>query len=133
MNDSAENVARAFVKAINRQDMDGMAELMPPDHRFVDSLGTVDQGREKMLANWIAYFRMVPDYSIAVEEFFCVGPIVVILGWARGTYAPGGDLRPENHWETPLAIRALVENGLVAEWRAYADNEPIRQKMKRAS
>src|SRR5208282_3806703 len=29
----------------------------------------------------------------------------------------------------PLAIRALIENGSVAEWRVYADNEPMRRLM----
>jgi limonene-1,2-epoxide hydrolase len=132
MNDSAESLARGFVRAINRQDLEGLGELMTPNHRFVDSLNNIVEGREKMLAAWTGYFRMVPDYSVAVEEFFCVDSIVVMLGWARGTYAPGGDLRPENHWETPLAIRAFVEDGRVAEWRAYADNEPMRKMMKNA-
>jgi ketosteroid isomerase-like protein len=65
---SAENVARAFVRAINRQDVEGLAELMAPEHRFVDSLDNVVEGREKMRAAWSGYFRMVPDYSIAIEE-----------------------------------------------------------------
>jgi uncharacterized protein (TIGR02246 family) len=132
MSNSAENVARAFVRAINRQDMDGLAELMAPEHRFVDSLGNVAQGREVVSAGWIAYFRMVPDYSIAVDEVLIDGPVAVMLGLAQGTYAPSGLLKPENHWETPLAIRAFVEDGLIAEWRVYADNEPIREKMKSA-
>jgi hypothetical protein len=42
-------------------------------------------------------------------------------------------LKPENHWQTPLAIRAFVEEGQVAEWRAYADNEPMRQLMRAAA
>ena len=41
MSDSAEVVARAFVDAINRQDVEGLAGLMTPEHRFVDSLGGV--------------------------------------------------------------------------------------------
>jgi limonene-1,2-epoxide hydrolase len=132
MNDSAESVARAFVRAINRQDVDGLAELMAPEHRFVDSLSNVVEGREKMRTAWIGYFRLVPDYSIAVDEVLMDGPIVVMLGMAQGTYAPSGLLKAENHWQTPLAIRASVVDGLVAEWRVYADNEPIRQKMKSA-
>jgi ketosteroid isomerase-like protein len=132
MNDSAENVARAFVRAINGQDMDGLAELMAPGHRFVDSLGNVVQGREAVCAGWVGYFRMVPDYSIAVDEILTDGPVAVMLGIAQGTYAPGGLLKAENHWEIPLAIRALIKNGLIVEWRAYADNEPMRQMMKSA-
>ena len=73
---------------------------------------------------------MVPDYSIAVKQTLSDGPVVVIFGLAQGTYAPSGLLNPENRWETPLAIRALVDGGRVAEWRVYADNEPLRQKMR---
>jgi limonene-1,2-epoxide hydrolase len=161
MSDSAEVVARAFVAAINRQDVEGLAGLMTPEHRFVDSLGGVTEGREKMRAGWVGYFRMVPDFSIVVEETFCDGPVVVMLGKARGTYyhpsdedlSPGTpvncpddgslprspnardlghpELKAENRWETPAAWRALVEGGLVAEWRVYADNEPMRERMRR--
>ncbi len=111
-----------------------MAGLMAPKHRFVDSLGNAVEGREKMRAGWAGYFRMVPDYSIAVEETYCDGPVVVMLGAVRGTYLPpnGGQLRAENRWETPAALRAFVEDSLLAEWRVYADNEPIRQKMAKA-
>jgi uncharacterized protein (TIGR02246 family) len=133
MSDSPESGARAFVRAINRQDVEGLAALMAPEHRFIDSLGNVVEGREKMRAAWAGYFRMVPDYSIAVEETFCDGPVVVMLGVAQGTYSPDGKLRAENRWETPAALRALIEDGLVAEWRVYADNEPMRQLMRKAS
>lgn len=130
MSDSAEVVARAFVEAINRQDVEGLTGLMTPGHRFVDSLENAVEGREKMRSAWVGYFRMVPDYSIVVEEIFCDGPVVVMLGKARGTYSSDGELKAENRWETPAAWRAVVEGGLVAEWRVYADNEPMRKLMR---
>ena len=126
---SAESVAQAFVRAINRQDVDGVAALMSPTHRFIDSLGKVIEGREKMREGWAGYFRMVPDYSLAIEEFYPGDPVVVMIGVAAGTYTRDGKLNPENRWQTPVAVRALVEDGLVAEWRVYADNEPIRKVM----
>jgi limonene-1,2-epoxide hydrolase len=130
MDNSAETVAKAFVRAINRQDVEGLVALMASEHRFVDSLGNVVEGREKMRAGWTAYFRMVPDYSIAVDESFCDGPVVLLLGFAEGTYAPAGEPKLENRWKTPAAIRVQVEHGLVTEWRVYADNEPIRRLMR---
>ena len=134
MSDSPESAARAFVRAINRQDAEGLAELMAPEHRFVDSLGGVTAGRELMRTAWAGYFRMVPDYSIAVKEILCDGPVVVMLGVARGTYCPDGQrLREENRWETPAVLRAQVEDGLVMEWRVYADNEPMRELMRRTA
>jgi uncharacterized protein (TIGR02246 family) len=132
MNTATESVAQAFVRAINRQDAEALAALMAPEHRFVDSLGNVVEGREKMRAGWAAYFRIVPDYSIAIDETFCDGPVVLMLGVAEGTYAPAGESNVENRWKTPAAIRAQIEDGLVAEWRVYADNEPIRRLIRDA-
>jgi len=73
---------------------------------------------------------MVPDYSLAIDEFHVNGPVVVMLGWAQGTYSSDGSVQEENRWRTPAAIRAMVEDGLIAEWQVYADNEPIREKMR---
>jgi hypothetical protein len=84
-----------------------------------------------MRAGWAGYFGMVPDYTVAVEETYGDGPVVVMIGSAQGTYAPDGQLKPENRWATPAAFRVFVDEGLVAEWRVYADNDPIRRLMQR--
>jgi ketosteroid isomerase-like protein len=131
MNESAESVAQAFIEAINRHDVAALANLMSGEHRFIDSLGNVVEGRDKMRAGWTAYFRMVPDYSIAIRESHGNGSVVVLLGYAQGTYTADGQLRNENRWKTPAAFRAQVEDGKVAEWRVYADNDPIRKLMAR--
>jgi uncharacterized protein (TIGR02246 family) len=132
MKASAEAVAQAFIRAINRQDVEELVALMAPDHRFVDSMGNAVVGREKMRAGWAAYFRVVPDYSIAIDESFCDGPVVLMLGTAEGTFSADGTLKSENQWKTAVALRAQVENGLLAEWRVYADNEPLRERMRRS-
>lgn len=133
---TAEMVALAFVRAINRQDVDRLAELMSPAYRFIDSLGNTVESRDKMREGWASYFRMVPDYTLAIEEYYGGGspsddPVVILLGMASGTYTSDGKLRSENRWQTPIAIRALVEDDLVAEWRIYADNDPMRKLMAR--
>lgn len=84
-----------------------------------------------MQEGWEGYFRMVPDYTITVDETFVQGSVVVMLGAAQGTYSSGGQLKQENKWRTPAAWRAVVRESLIAEWRVYADNEPIRQIMAR--
>lgn len=133
MNGSAEAVAQAFAKAISRQDVNALVELMTENHRFIDSLGNIVEGREKMRAGWAGYFRMVPDYTIAIAETFSNGPVVVMIGSAQGTYCPDGVLSHDrikaSHWQTPAAFRAVIEDGKVVEWRLYADNEPIRKLM----
>lgn len=116
-----------FVRTINRHNPEELAALIAPGHRFVDSLGNVTEGREAAQKAWAAYFRMVPDYLLAIDETYTSGPVAVMLGIAEGTYTPDGQLRAENRWQTTIAIRAFIEDGLVVEWRVYADNEPIRQ------
>jgi ketosteroid isomerase-like protein len=127
---AARKVAKTFVERINAGDVAGLAALMTEDHRFVDSLGNSVAGREAMRQGWVGYFGMVPDYRLVMDDWFCEGSFVVMLGTASGTYSPDGSLNPENRWTTPTAIRAVIRENQVAEWRVYADNEPIRQLMR---
>jgi hypothetical protein len=150
MDNSAEAVAHLFVRAINRQDVAGFAGLMTREHRFVDSLGNIVVGHDEARNGWLGYFSMVTDYAITVQESYGTGPVVIIFGTAKGTYLPPApppsyypaaqskaapnpetQLNPENAWKTPVAFRALVENDRVAEWRVYADNEPLRELMRK--
>lgn len=142
---SALHVALQFVQAINRQDVSALMDLMAPDHRFTDSLGNVVRGRDSMREGWRLYFQMVPDYQLTIEETYEADPMAVLLGTAGGTYShafesiratgmpstlPDGTSKFENRWQTPAAVRARIADGKVAEWRIYADNEPIRKLMR---
>jgi len=129
--ESAKRVARAFVNAINHHSVEAIAGLMTDDHAFTDSLGTRVGGKQRMKAGWEGYFRMVPDYTIVIDETFVDGAVVVLFGTAQGTYSTDGVLRPEDKWSTPATWRGLIRGSFVAEWRIYADNEPIRQIMAR--
>lgn len=130
---SATQTAQQFVALINSHDFDAITALLAPDHRFIDSLGGEAQGREQLRDGWRQYFRMVPDYRIDVQRVLTDGAHVVLLGVAGGTYAPDGVLRAQNAWSTPVALRALITDGLIAEWQVYADNEPVRRRMADAS
>ena len=41
-------IAGRFVAVINAHDLDAICELMTEDHRFIDSMGTVFDGRDVM-------------------------------------------------------------------------------------
>lgn len=116
-------IARTFVEQINAHDVNALTALMTDDHRFIDSLGQVVSGRPKLHAAWVGYFGLIPDYQITAAEWFSIGTVVVLLGAAGGSYHGV-------RWETPIACRAQVRDGQIAEWRVYADNEPLRQLMK---
>jgi len=125
-------VAQQFVDRINDHDVEGMLALMTGDHRMLDSLGNLMVGRDTMRAAWQGYFAMVPDYKISIDMTFAEGDDAILCGVAGGTYAPGGKMDPSNAWRTPVALRAKIKTDLVEEWRIYADNEPIREKMRKA-
>ena len=98
---------------------------MTEDHVFIDSLGHSVQGREKMRAGWKDYFTLCPDYWVSHEEILQSGNLVAVFGSAGGTIAARGELPPQNKWRTPAAWLAVVEKGLVKEWKVYADNKPV--------
>jgi ketosteroid isomerase-like protein len=77
---------------------------MTDDHIFIDSLGTRIAGREAMRKGWAAYFAMVPDYALAIDETFTQGDTVVLLGTAHGTYAPDGVLQPRTRLADPRGL-----------------------------
>jgi uncharacterized protein (TIGR02246 family) len=122
---TAIEITLQFMDAINRHDADAVAALMTDDHVFSDSLGNKVQGREKMKTGWQGYFAFCPDYWVTHEAIFGDGNSVAVFGAAGGTIAANGKLPPENKWRTPAAWLAIVENGLVKEWRVYADNKPV--------
>ncbi len=129
---AAADIALEFVDRINRRDVDLLCELMTDDHRFIDSDGTlILSHRESMRGGWRGYYEMVPDYRIDIEETIDSGNVVVLLGIASGTFAVDGELVPENRWKTPAAWKAVVRDDRVAEWRIWADPEPIRAVMRR--
>ncbi len=122
-------IALAFVEKINSHDVEGLCKMMSPDHLFTDSLGTKVRGRENMRKAWLAYFHMVPDFSITISNVLSKGESVGLFGESRGTFSPDGTLREKNRWAMPSAWRVMVRGQAVAEWQVYADNEPVRQLM----
>jgi ketosteroid isomerase-like protein len=107
-----------FLDRINQRDPAKLAELMTEDHVFVDSLANKVRGRDAMRKGWQGYFAMCPDYWVSHEDIFANGNVVGAFGSAGGTING-------NKWEIPSAWRAIARDGLVQEWRVYADNKPV--------
>jgi ketosteroid isomerase-like protein len=120
-------VVLQFIDRVNAADVDRLCALMTEDHVFVDGLGNRFVGRDKMRAGWRGYFTWFPDYRISHEEVLQDRNVVAIFGTASGTYAVGGRLLKENHWEVPAAWKAIVRDGEIAEWHVYCDNQQARR------
>ena len=118
-----------FVKRINGHDVEGICGLMTADHVFVDGLGNKVTGAHAMRSGWATYFSWFPDYAVSVETLLGDQDIVLLTGTASGTYASGGKLPREKHWQVPAAWKGVVRDGKIAEWHVYADNQPARKIM----
>lgn len=123
-------VAMAFVEQINGHDVDGICGLMTTDHRYIDSDEEEFAGRDTMRQVWQGFLDWFPNYTIRVTRAVADGDFVVLIGRARGTYAVGGELRPENAWDTPVVWTATVESERVATWQVYCDNTRVREIME---
>lgn len=131
LNHGPAAVTRRFVEAVNSCDADKILAHVSDNHVFVDSLGFRTSGRGALREAWASYFKMVPDYRVTLDQVIEHGEVVVAFGMATGTWKNGGAPLPENRWSAPAAWRAVVRAGLVAEWRVYCDNEPLRAIVRR--
>jgi uncharacterized protein (TIGR02246 family) len=120
-------VVMAFIGRINAHDVEGMCRLMTTDHVFVDALGNRWQGVEAMRAAWAGYYSWFPDYRVSHEHFLQNGNLVAVFGTASASRPAGEEKAQRNGWHAPAAWMAVVRDGLVAEWRVYADNEGARR------
>jgi len=110
---------QTFIDRINAHDVDGLAELMSDDHRFIDAHGNEVVGREKMTAGWRGYFEWFPVYAIEVNEIFEQDDTFAMFGFAGGSYKG----KAECSWRLPAAWKAIVKNGRVALWQVFADTK----------
>jgi ketosteroid isomerase-like protein len=115
---SAAETFRQFVAAINAHDVEAIVALLASDHLFVDSTGGRVEGAATMRTGWRSYLTMCPDYWIRIDKSIPEGDTVLAVGEAGGTI----DNVP---WRRPAAWEAVIRDGLVLEWRVFADNKPV--------
>ena len=84
---------------------------------FVNALGGRFEGRENMPVGWKEFFRLFPAYRIRIETTTAMGETVGLFGAASGSFHDA----PKKRWQVAAAWKAVITNGLVAEWRVYCD------------
>jgi ketosteroid isomerase-like protein len=116
-------VVHYFIESINTADIDRLYNLMTDDHVFVDSQDNKMMGNENMKKAWIGYFGLYPDYKIEITDTLQNDSIVVMLGYASGTYKTNKiNSDNSNYWRVPAAWKAIVSDNKIKFWQVYADN-----------
>jgi hypothetical protein len=118
--DSTEGPVRAFISRVNAHDPHGLVGLCSSDHVFIDSLGARLSGLTGIEQAWIGYLSLFPDYLIEIDVLASRDAFVLVRGWASATHR-----RSNIAWRIPCAWRAVVSDGLIAEWQVFADNKPV--------
>jgi arsenate reductase len=121
---NSDDTFTQFAAAINHHDVIALTALMTPGHLFVDSLGNRVQGVTAMEAGWRGYFAMCPDYWIRTDHVIAEEEVVLAVGEAGGTIDGVS-------WRTPTAWKAVIRDGLMAEFRVFADNKPVYEILTR--
>lgn len=130
-------IASRFLQFINAGDVDGLADMMTPDHEFIDRTGASLQGREKMRQAWASYFALFPDYRIEPVHFVVRGQEVLIQGVSHGTLTEAGKARFQaagistqpDELQGTFVWLSLVRGGQVARWQILADTAEQRQAL----
>jgi hypothetical protein len=82
-------------------------------------------GSENMKNAWTSYFHLFPDYKIEVTDTLQNDSIIVLLGYASGTYSVNKQMLEKNHWRIPASWKAVVRDEKVQLWQVYADNSVV--------
>jgi limonene-1,2-epoxide hydrolase len=114
------DVASAFVKAINTEDLGAMRDAMTEDHTFTDANGRSFSGAEKMITGWRHFFDAYPGYWIRVGAAFVDGCRVALFGEAGGKWKVDERVLPQS-WSVTAAWLAEVHDGKVKKWSVYCD------------
>ena len=101
-------IALEFNQKINKQDLEGLAELTTDDHTFIDNFGEITKGKDVMKEGWREFFKKYPDYRNIITSVTIQDNVVVMVGYSTCSYAP---------LEGPSIWTARVRDGLVSEWR----------------
>lgn len=112
-----------FIESINKANIDRLYELMTNDHEFIDSLGNRVIGNENVKNAWTGYFSLFPDYKVEITDTLQNDSIIVILGYASGTYKKTNkNFDNNNHFKVPASWKVIVVDKKVKLWQVYADN-----------
>lgn len=111
-------LAARFIAAVNAHDADAIGTLVTQDFVNIDSWREGIVGRDVAVAGARMLFAADPGLRLDVETMEFSDPYVLMRGWVESANAQVGRRR--------AVWRARCEDGLIAEWQAWAEGSPPR-------
>ena len=109
------DVVVSFNEAINTRDLSALSALMADSHRFVDSAGSVTEGKRACVEAWSRFFESFADYRNIFDTIDEISGGRVV--------AKGRSLCSVEALHGPAVWTAVVEGESIVEWRV---DEPTR-------
>ncbi len=127
------SIVKEYIRRINEHDIAGLLEMTDDNASFIDSMGINTNGKLEMSKAWEVLLTFFPDYTVIAKDIISKNGMVAVFGTAKGTLAADGRILAENKFEIPASWTATIENGKIARWRVYADNQPVRKLIEKYS
>ena len=115
------SVALRFNDAITRRDLDGLTELMTPDHTFTDTEGGTITGRAACRDAWAGFLAAFPDYRNVFTTVIATAERVALAGYS---------VCSEPALEGPALWAASVHRGRLASWTVHHDTPENRHRLE---
>ena len=107
---SGKAIVRQYIGCLNARDLDGVAALLHPECRFIDSHGEWIEGRDAIIAATARFFAIEPRFRIKVDSLSDHQGEILLRGKASAS-------RPE--FTTDALWRARVEQGGIVYWQSF--------------
>ena len=120
MSKTPEELALAFIVAINAEDINALRALMTDDHTFTDARSNSFSGADKMRLGWQHFFHAYPAYRIDIERSFVSEDHVALFGKATGGWRVNEVILPQT-WTVSAAWLAEVEEEKIKHWTVFCD------------
>lgn len=120
---AATAAVAAFIDAVNRGDLDGLAALMSDDHPMVVPDDEAIRGRSASVEAWRRYFESFPDYLIFRRHMTVDGNRVAVLGTTTGSHF---GLPPEEEMKLSVIWLAEVSDGSLSQWQLAENTLELR-------
>jgi ketosteroid isomerase-like protein len=105
-------IVRRFNDGITTGDAGMLADLMTPDHTFIDTEGTSISGRNACLDAWREFFRTFPDYRNVFTSLTADGAKVTMTGYSACSVP---ELAGSALWT------AVIRDDGIVQWQVYDD------------
>ena len=114
---ASKKVVRRYVACLNARDSEGIAVLLHPDCRFIDSHGEWIEGRDAIIAATRRFFSLERRFRLTIDTIVEHDGEILLRGRAD---AEREEFRRDALW------KARVEDGAIVCWQSFGPQSAPR-------